>query len=75
MGPERGLRGVAYFGPQRTDFWLEWADFGLKRANLGPERGLGGGDGQTDRQTYVMVHPCVLQDIGPLEPLPKKRAV
>ena len=21
---------------------------------------------------YVMVHPCVLQDIGPLGPLPKK---
>ena len=42
---------------------------GPERANLRPERGLRGG---TDRQTYVMVHPCVLQDIGPLGPLPKK---
>ena len=23
-------------------------------------------------QMYVMVHPCVLQDTGPLGPLPKK---
>ena len=24
-------------------------------------------------RTYVMDHPCVLQDIGPLGPLPKKK--
>ena len=29
-------------------------------------------DRRTDGRTYVMVHPCVLQDIGPLGPLPKK---
>ena len=27
--------------------------------------------GATVGRMYVMVHPCVLQDIGPLEPLPK----
>ena len=32
------------------------------------------GGGRTDGQTYIMVHPCVLQDIGPLGPLPKKHA-
>ena len=37
-----------------------------------------GGDrrtyGRTDRRTYrhLEIHPCVLQDIGPLGPLPKK---
>ena len=38
---------------------------------------LGGGrtDERTDGQTYVMVHPCVLQYIGPLGPLPKKLSV
>ena len=29
-----------------------------------------GGDGRTYRR--VEIHPCVLQDIGPLGPLPKK---
>ena len=32
------------------------------------------GGERTDVQTSVMVHPCVLQDIGPLGPLPKKLA-
>ena len=33
-----------------------------------------GGDGRTDRRTdgRMEIHPCVLQDIGPLGPLPKK---
>ena len=33
-----------------------------------------GGGGQTDERTYgrMEIHPCVLQDIGPLGPLPKK---
>ena len=62
------LRGLS-FRPER-------ADFGPERADLGPERGLGGG--RTDGRTYVRtdgrleIHPCVLQDIGPLGPLPKK---
>ena len=33
----------------------------------------GGGDVQTYGRTYVIFSPCVLQDIGPLGPLPKKR--
>ena len=28
-------------------------------------------DGRTDRR--MEIHPCVLQDIGPLGPLPKKK--
>ena len=63
-----GLRGLSY-GPERTDYE--------------PERGLRGGidgrtdvrtDGRTDGRTYgrLEIHPCVLQDIGPLGPLPKK---
>ena len=52
-------------GPER-------ADLGSERADLGPERGLGGG--RTYVRTYrrLEIHPCVLQDIGPLGPLPKK---
>ena len=65
-----GLRGLS-FGPERADFGFERADFGLERADLGPERGLGGGDVRTYGR--LEIHPCVLQDIGPLGPLPKKR--
>ena len=34
----------------------------------------GGTDGQTDGRMdgHLEIHPCVLQDIGPLGPLPKK---
>ena len=41
-------------------------------------RGASGGDVRTDVRTYgrtygrLEIHPCVLQDIGPLGPLPKK---
>ena len=72
-----GLRGLS-FGPERADFGFERADFGLERADLGPERGLRGVGGGTDRWTDVQtdrhleIHPRVLQDIGPLGPLPKK---
>ena len=64
------------FGPERSDFWPE-------RADLGPERGLGGGGRMdvwtyrhTDVRTYgcLEIHPCVLQDIGPLGRLPKKES-
>ena len=47
----------------------------LFNGNLRIEK-LGGG--RTDGRTYVRtdgrkeIHPCVLQDIGPLGPLPKK---
>ena len=66
-----GLNGLS-FGPERADFGFQRADFGLERADLGPERGLGGG--RTYVRTYgrLEIHPCVLQDIGPLGPLPKK---
>ena len=71
-GPIMGLRGLS-FRPERADFGFQRADFGLERADLGPERGLGGG---TYVRTYgrLEIHPCVLQDIGPLGPLPKKGA-
>ena len=34
-----------------------------------------GGDGRKDGRTYgrLEIPPCVLQDIGPLGPLPKKK--
>ena len=64
-----GLRGLS-FGPERADFGFERANFGLERADLGPERGLRGGDVRTYGR--LEIHPCVLQDIGPLGPLPKK---
>ena len=54
------------FGPTGWDFgqqariWASKLRFGSKV--------LGWGDVWTD----VTVHPCVLQDIGPLGPLPKK---
>ena len=45
---------------------------GSERADLGPDRGLRGGtDVRTDGR--LEIHPRVLQDIGPLEPLPKKK--
>ena len=35
---------------------------------------FGGGEKETDGRTdgHMEIHPCVLQDIGPLGPLPKK---
>ena len=68
-----GLRGLS-FGPERADFGFQRADFGLERADLGPERASGGGtDVRTDGR--LEIHPCVLQDIGPLGPLPKKEKI
>ena len=80
-----GLRGLSFepertdFGPGRADFGLERADFEPERADFGPERGLGGVgtdvrmEGRTEGCTEFA--PCVLQDIGPLGPLPKKAGV
>ena len=75
-GPERGD-----FGSERVDLGLLGRISGLKEPDLGL-RGLGGGDVRTDVRTYGRtdvrtdgrkeIHPCVLQDIGPLGPLPKK---
>ena len=44
----------------------------LFNGNLRLEKLWGGG--RTDGRTYgrLEIHPCVLQDIGPLGPLPKK---
>ena len=70
------------FGPERGDFRSERVDLGrigpisgLKEPDLGLS-GLGGGtygrtDGRTDGRKEI--HPCVLQDIGPLGPLPNKK--
>ena len=54
---------------------LHFDNFPCYSMGVGGLRNLGGGpDRRTDGQTYVMVHPCVLQDIGPLGPLPKKQS-
>ena len=56
----------------------ERANLKPRRANLNPRRAnlmlTGGTDGRTDGRTdrRLEIPPCVLQDIGPLEPLPKK---
>ena len=57
IGLIMGLRGLVQ--------GLKWLDLSLG--------GLGG-DGRMDGRTYgrLEIHPCVLQDIGPLGPLPKK---
>ena len=79
FGPERAIsgRGRADFRSglrfwlERPDFGPERSDFGPEGADLGPQRGLRG-DGSTDGRTYgrtdgrLEIHPCVLQDIGPL---------
>ena len=55
-------------GSNRGDLGPEGGDLGPEGALLGPRKPPGGGD----VRTYVTAHPCVLQDIGPLGPLPKK---
>ena len=76
MGLRRQVLGLKerIFKPESTDFGPERANFGLERVDFGPERGLGGMDRRTDGRMYghLEIHPCVLQDIGPLGPLPKK---
>ena len=60
------------FGPEAC-FWPTEPDFGLRRSRSGPGRPkLGRMEGQMDRRTdgHMEIHPCVLQDIGPLGPLP-----
>ena len=51
---------LAELRPERADlrlmgvvFWPSWTD-------LGPD-----GAGQGSEGLYIMIHPCVLQDIGP----------
>ena len=57
---------------KRADLRPEKADLGSERADLGPERGLGRGGTDVRTDGRLEIHPCVLQDIGPLGPLPKK---
>ena len=77
FGPKEADFGSkrANFGPERGDFRSKRVDLGLiglisglKEPDLG-QSGLGGGGGRTDGRKEI--HPCVLQDIGPLGPLPK----
>ena len=67
--------------PERLDLRPERPDLRPERLDLSPERleklqrgGRMDGwtDGRTDGRTYIIFSPCVLQDIGPLGPLPKK---
>ena len=70
LGPERlDLR------PERPDLRPERPDLRPERLDLSPGRleKLRRGGVRTDGRTYVIFSPCVLQDIGPLGPLPKKR--
>ena len=69
----------ADFMPERADFGPERADSGSERARLRPWMPWGGEMrvhmdiwmyGRTDG--HLEIHPCVLLDIGPLGPLPKK---
>ena len=51
---------------------------GLKGLIMGLKGAWGGRtDGRTDVRTdgRLEIHPCVLQDIGPLGPLPKNKAL
>ena len=61
--------------PERPDLRPERLDLRPERLDLRPERleklrRGGRTDGRTDGRKEI--HPCVLQDIGPLGPLPKK---
>ena len=73
----------ANFGPVRPDLGPERADLAPDRhdkACFGPKRSFGG-DRRMDRRTYIYtdrrleIHPCVLQDIGPLGPLPCSHSI
>ena len=72
-----GLRGLIW-GVQELIWGLRGLILSSRDQISGPSRldeGLrplkGGTDGRTDGR--MEIHPCVLQDIGPLGPLPKKR--
>ena len=75
LGPERlGLR------PERPDLRPERPDLRPERLDLSPERleklRRGGTYGRTDVRTdgRKEIHPCVLQDIRPLGPLPSSHS-
>ena len=65
-----GLRGLI-LGLRGLILGLRGLIWGLRGASEGDVRM----DGRTDVRTYgrLEIHPCVLQDIGPLGPLPNKR--
>ena len=54
---------------ERPDLHPERPDMRPERAKAASSQG-GGTDGRKDG--HMGIHPCVLQDIGPLGPLPKK---
>ena len=70
-----GLRGLIW-GVQELIWGLRGLILSSRDQISGPSRldeglrPLKGGDGRTDGR--MEIHPCVLQDIGPLGPLPKK---
>ena len=80
-----GLRGLIW-GVQELIWGLRGLILSSRDQISGPSRldeglrPLKGGDGRTEGRTdgrtdgRMEIHPCVLQDIGPLEPLPKKGA-
>ena len=71
-----GLRGLI-LGLRGLILGLRGLIWGLRGLIWGLRGGSGGGqtDRQTDGQTYVLVHPCVLQDISPLAPPPCSHSI
>ena len=79
-----GLRGLIW-GVQELIWGLRGLILSSRDQISGPSRldeglrPLKGGDGRKDGRTdgrtdgRMEIHPCVLQDIGPSGPLPKKR--
>ena len=69
MGQQDGI------GVSRLGYWSRGWDIGLEAEILASRKRIRPlilrGDGQ--RQTYIMVDPCIQQDIGILEPLLKKK--
>ena len=67
-----GLRGLTW-GLRGLIWGLRGLIWGLRGLIWGLRGALGRGtDGRTYGRTYgrLEIHPCVLQDIGPLGPLP-----
>ena len=64
----RSLGGLAYGRTAYGQMLDGWTDGQMDRRTDGRT------NGQTDRQMdeHKEIHPCVLQDVGPLGPLPKK---
>ena len=61
--------------PERPDLRPERPDLRPERLDLSPGRLEQLWRGGTYGRTYIIFSPCVLQDIGPLGPLPKKEKI